>query len=220
MIYIANKRSKLENLKKKYPNAYIMDLTSKAREPYVQFSPFYPHGNIPIPFSNNRYAQSVEGIWQGLKVFSGEGIDTSKFDVINMKGLKRTVRTKGSVAGHQKGLDNKDLLSYLNARLEIYLPTYKYVLDNFLVETIRKLKTASQEKDLVFLDYETNFLVSSEKPLSHAFLVKCYLEDKYPSRENYLSVDIYYTELFRVKNKPKGEKKEKNTINEPQTKLF
>ena len=47
----------------------ILDLTSKAAEPWVRFSPFYPHGDIPVPFSAGRTAQSVEGIWQGLKVF-------------------------------------------------------------------------------------------------------------------------------------------------------
>lgn len=214
MIYIVNKRSKIENLKKKYPNAYIMDLTSKAREPYVYFSPFYPHGSIPIPFSLDNYAQTVEGIWQGLKVFKEEGIDQTKFSITNMQGLKRTVRTKGEVLGHQKGILNSELLGYLDARLDIYLPTYKYVLDNILSKTIEKFKSALLEKDLVFLDYETNTVIGSNKPISHAFLVKSYLENNYPDRANYKNVDEYYL------NEIKSQKKNKKSNNYTQSNLF
>ena len=38
---------------------------------YKTLSPFYPHGGIPIPFSGSVTSQSVEGIWQGLKVGLG-----------------------------------------------------------------------------------------------------------------------------------------------------
>lgn len=220
MIYLANKKSKVENLKKKFPNAYIMDLTSKARDPYLQFSPFFPHGEIPVPFSPYIVSQTVEGIWQGLKVFNEEGIDESKFEITNMQGLKRTVRTKGQVLGHQKGVNSKELLSYLDARLDIYLPTYKYVLENILQETLLKLRAAATEKDLVFLDYETNFLISSTKPLSHAFLVKSYLEDKYPERSNYKSIDEYYNSILEINKKTNRKKKENPDNNNPQKTLF
>ena len=47
-IFIANKKSKVESIKKKYPNASIFDITSKSEYPILQrLSPFYPHGNIP-----------------------------------------------------------------------------------------------------------------------------------------------------------------------------
>ncbi|MDR1809531.1 MAG: hypothetical protein LBR34_03890, partial [Prevotella sp.] len=75
MIYIANKKSKVENIQKKYPNALILDVSSKGEQPWVKLSPFYPHGNIPVPFSDGVTAQTVEGIWQGLKVFPNEDID-------------------------------------------------------------------------------------------------------------------------------------------------
>lgn len=216
MIYIANKKARIENIKKKYPNAYIMDLTSKAREPYLQFSPFYPHGRIPVPFSKNVFSESVEGIWQGLKVFESEGIDRSKFEITNMKGLKRTVRTKGPIVGHQKGLISKTILSYLDARLEIYTPAYKYVLEHYLVEYLSKLEAAHKERDLVFLDYNTNAIINSPQPLSHAFLVKSYLEGKYPDRDNYLELDKI--NIQTMSKKPKN-KKATNQINEQTTLL-
>ena len=63
MIVIANKKSKPETLLKKYgADAVIVDVTSKASDEMIRLSPFYPHGGIPVPFSPNFAAMSVEGI--------------------------------------------------------------------------------------------------------------------------------------------------------------
>ena len=78
MIKIVSKRSKQENILKKYPNAIIADVTSQAKDGLVKLSPFYPHGGIPVPFSNGMTATCVEAVWQGLKVF--EGADVELFD--------------------------------------------------------------------------------------------------------------------------------------------
>lgn len=61
--------------------------------PYIKFSPFYPHGNIPVPLSPGHTAASVEGIWQGLKVFQSAGIDLDTIEIATMKGSKSTVRS-------------------------------------------------------------------------------------------------------------------------------
>lgn len=206
MIYLVNKKSKIENVKRKYPNAYIMDLTSKARDPYVRFSPFYPHGNIPVPFSDGEFSYSVEGIWQGLKVFESEDIDLSKFQTTSMLGLKRTIRTKGKILGHRKGIVGKELLGYLEARMEIYLPTYKFILEHFMFEYIEKLREAHKVKDLVFLDYDTNNIIESSKPLSHAFLVKSYLEGNYPNWDNFKKLDLENHLKSEKSNKSKPNK--------------
>ena len=68
MIIIESKRKKIENIRKNYPYAVIADVTSQARDGLVGLSPFYPHGGIPVPFSEGYTAACVEGIWQGLKV--------------------------------------------------------------------------------------------------------------------------------------------------------
>ncbi len=73
-IVIESRRRKLESIGKRWPGAQIFDLTSKGPEPWVRFSPFYPHGGIPIPDTPGAFAQSVEGLWQGLKVFEHEDI--------------------------------------------------------------------------------------------------------------------------------------------------
>ncbi len=180
-IYIESRRKKSTTLENLYPQAEILDLTSKGPEPWVKFSPFYPHGDIPIPLSEGHSAQSIEGIWQGLKVFEQEDIDPAKFEIRTMKGIKRTVRSKGPVRGHRAGANGNELLNYIEARIRIYLPAYLWLLENKLVEELRMLRELGQERELVFLDYETNQdLQNLVKPLSHASLVKNYLEGNWP----------------------------------------
>ena len=47
------------SLKEKYPDAMIIDVTSKAQDEFVKFSPFYPNGGIPVPFTEGLVAVSV-----------------------------------------------------------------------------------------------------------------------------------------------------------------
>lgn len=180
MIFIENRKKSKKTLSELYPLAEIIDLTSKGEEPYMQFSPFYPHGNIPVPYSTSIYSYSVEGIWQGLKVFKEYDIDLSKLEVQNMKGLKRTVRKFGPPLGHRLGV-NGELIDYLTARKQIYLRAYAWVLDNKMQSLLEVIKTKALISDLVFLDYETNGDIDdTSTPLSHAALVKRYLEKKHP----------------------------------------
>lgn len=180
MILIQNKRRKIKNIKKDYPDSIIIDVTSKGEMPMLKFSPFYPIGKIPIPYSDNKFSESMEGIWQGLKVFENEDIDESKFAITTMKGLKRTIRKYGKPKGHRKGVKGKELLDYITARKLIYLPSYKWVLDNKLRTELKKLKNISEMKDLILLDYEVNGDVeNANKPLSHAQLIKMRLENKF-----------------------------------------
>ncbi|MBR8773820.1 hypothetical protein IX306_000934 [Porphyromonas levii] len=182
MIIIANKRRKRVNLLKAYPGAIIADVTSKAEDDSVRFSPFFPHRDIPIPFSSSSTAASVEGIWQGLKVFESSGIDRSVMLNETMRGIKRSVRRFGKPLGHQKGLDSDELLDYKRARNEIYLPTYRWMLEHKMMGAIERLRKASNEgKTIILLDYNTSEDVDDlRKPLSHAYLIKAYAEGLYP----------------------------------------
>lgn len=181
MITIASKRSKIENLLKKYSNAIIADVTSKATDGLVRLSPFYPHSDIPVPFSEEYTAACVEGVWQGLKVFEGEDIDISMFRNDTMKDIKRTVRKHGRVLGHRKGVHGKEILGYVEAKHQIYIPTYRWMLEHKAMDIIERLRKASETKTIVLLDYNTCCNVDDEtKPLSHAYLVKAYAEGIYP----------------------------------------
>lgn len=181
MIVIESKRKKLSTLERLYPGAAIVDVTSHAGDEMVKFSPFYPHGGIPIPFSEGAFSKSVEGIWQGLKVFNSVDVDSSCFRNDTMKNLKRTVRVNGPCKGHRKGIRGTELLGYLTARKLIYLPSYKWVLDHKVGHLIDRLRRLSESGTLVLLDYETNpNVLDSSSPLSHAALIKAYIEGTYP----------------------------------------
>lgn len=185
MIYLESHRKKEANRGKNHPNALVIDLTSKSDD-YVALSPFYPHDRIPVPFSPGVLATCVEGIWQGLKVFERQRcIDPGKFDIRDMKGIKRTQRRFGLCLGHLRGVggDYNALLRYLEARKEIYLPSYRWVLENNSEARalIDKLCELARRQDLVFLDYTINADITDvNKPLSHASLVKARIEELCP----------------------------------------
>lgn len=183
MLVIESKRKKLETIKQEYPDAMIIDVTSHAEDDFVQFSPLYSHGGIPVPFSEGKFAPCVEGIWQGLKVFEEADIDTRViFNKDNaIKNLKRTTRKYGACLGHRKGTKGKELLDIIEARKQIYLPSYKWVLENKLQELVKALRIISKNKMVVLLDYETNGDVNNpKKPLSHASLIKAFIEGNWP----------------------------------------
>lgn len=166
-IEVANKRRKVQR-----PGAVVLDVTSRGPEPWVRFSPFYPHGGIPVPMSPGVTSESVEGVWQALKVFESADVDPSKLSVTSMKGLKRTVRRFGQVRGHRAGLTGERLLDYRTARREIYLPTYRWVLENRLPDLVSELRELAVSSEVVLLDYTTNGDADDiGTPLSHAALV-------------------------------------------------
>ena len=132
-----------------------MDITSTSNKRYAQIlSPFYPHYNIPIPFSEGYFATCVEAIWQGLKVFQCADVDFDMFKNDTMKNR------------------------------QIYLPAYQWVLENLkeVNEVVMRIKERSYSHDIVLLDYNTNIdFRDISSPLAHAGLVKLYIEGKYPN---------------------------------------
>ena len=62
MIVVESKRKKPENILKQYPGAMLVDVTSKANDDLVKLSPFYPHGDIPVPFTEGMTASCVDAI--------------------------------------------------------------------------------------------------------------------------------------------------------------
>ena len=61
-LLISSIRRKPENILKQHPHAILADVTSHATDDLKKLSPFYPHGGIPVPFS-----EGGEAVWQGLK---------------------------------------------------------------------------------------------------------------------------------------------------------
>ena len=214
MIYVVNKKRGIERIKKDYPNADILDITSSSDKKYAQLlSPFYPHGNIPIPNTSSMSATCVEAVWQGLKVFEGVDIDISTFRNDTMRNLKRTVRKYGKPLGHRYGVGSNRILNYFEARMLIYLPTYKYVLDNIpeVRNIIDKIRERAKTNVIILLDYNTNSDYRDiTKPLSHAELVKLYIEGNYPVYNS----DVRPLSEVELKDKKKNDSKLKKEAKE------
>jgi hypothetical protein len=180
-IAVESRRRSAAARERDHPGALVIDVTSKGAPPWSQFSPFYPHGGIPVPFSPGVTSQSVEGIWQSLKVFASADVAPSKLTVSTMKGIKRTVRRNGPILGHRDGLTGDRLLSYVEARRRIYLPSYRFVLANKIPDLVTDLRRLAHEGEVVLLDYTTNGDVDDvSTPLSHAALIRHYLVGDWP----------------------------------------
>ena len=95
----------------------VYDVSSYADLPYCTLSPMWVHGGIPVPGMHGATSDSVEGIWQGLKVIRGK-IAPRYF---SGPGQKRG----GKPSGHQYGLK---LLNIVEARQKIYRVAYEWVL--------------------------------------------------------------------------------------------
>lgn len=176
-IQVASRRRARASVEAEWPGAVVLDVTSRGPEPWVRFSPFYPHGDIPVPFSDGT-AASVEGIWQALKVFEGADVDPSRLTVTSMRGIKRTVRRYGPVRGHRAGLEGADLLPYGRARREIYLPAYRWVLENKVADLVEEVRRLGE---VVLLDYTVNGDVDDlSRPLSHAALIGRFAAGRWP----------------------------------------
>ena len=218
MIIVKSKRCSLDKLKKEYPDAVICDVTSHATDDLVRLSPFYPHGGIPVPFSPGWTAMSVEGVWQGLKTFETADIDTAMFRNSTMKDIKRTVRKFGKPLGHRKGVGGQERLGYITARKLIYVPTYRWVLENKAILQVEKIRSLSRDKTVILLDYNTNPDVEDgSSPLSHACLIKAFIDGTYPvygddgikssvtSIEAKVSVEEEFTPGMKVRHPKFGE---------------
>lgn len=181
-VAVESRRKKLASLEKLWPGATFVDVTSRGVEPWVRFSPFYPHGGIPIPNTPSATARSVEGLWQGLKVFEREDIDPRKWAITDMAGIKRGGKARGAVLGHRFGVGSDTLLGYREARFRIYLPAYRWVLEHRLASEVEQLRRLAADGPLVLLDYETNADVNDvSSPLSHAALIMDHLQGSWPT---------------------------------------
>ena len=144
-------------------------------------SPRSPPTRLAEQFSPGQTGASVEGIWQALKVFAHADVDPTKLTNTTMRGLKRTARSLGPVLGHRAGLAGDRLLGYAEARRQISLPTYRWVLDHRLQNEIAQLRQLGAGQMVVLLDDETNGdLDNLTSTLSHAALIVRHIDEMWP----------------------------------------
>ncbi len=141
-----------------------IDVSSHGSGSYKRFSPFShsPTYKIPMPGNEEQRPDSVEGIWQGLKIINGR-TEPSLF-----KG--RPQKRDGKVEGHQFG---DRILGYIEARERIYRPAYVYHAVNNVLPFVKKdLEGRLQNGDVVLFDVDSNGDIKDPSaPYSHAALL-------------------------------------------------
>lgn len=171
--------------KKIFPdNHLVVDVTAKHEGEYVQLSPCYAFEDenhrpaFAVPGLDGRRSYTVEGMWQGLKMFESAGIDEKKFTIQNRKNFKRSGRLIGYFGG-----EGKPMLQEIEARKQIYLPAYEQMLDMYASEPLEQLFQEHVKRGLVLKDHFVNEDVENDKTqLSHASLIKKKLQSMFQDR--------------------------------------
>lgn len=173
-VIIVNKRNKKQIQKMENEGWLGLDVSTRSTHPVgKKFSPNYPHGNIPIPGRTDTSLQ-VSNVWEGLKTFKdGTGIDASAFR--SKCAVLRGKRKFGDVASFKMG--DSDIVDECQARLQIYVPTYEYTLENCLrAEMSMMLQQLIEGKKVMLIDTCVGEDVGSkEMRFSHAAIIKVWL---------------------------------------------
>lgn len=148
--------------------AVVHDVSSYAEMPYRTLSPFHVHGGIPVPGMPGTTSDTVEGIWQGLKVIRGETAPR----LFRGPGRKRGGRKP---SGHRYG---EKLLGLVEARYKIYRVAYEWVLVNRVDPALIRqfVDVARGGIPQYFHDVGDNGDINDpDAPLAHASLVAQYI---------------------------------------------
>ncbi|HIX56244.1 MAG TPA: hypothetical protein H9850_02075 [Candidatus Anaerobiospirillum pullistercoris] len=186
-IFIANRRRQPKSLQEEFGDIPVFDVTFAGGDPlFSTLSPMYPHGDLPVPYSGKTLtANSLEAIWQGLKVFEHEGarLDAASLGKSGDKNIKRPSTAKrGRVLGHQQGLyTDRPLLSLIDARSFIYAPLYRWQLQRHCQDALAQLNKALAQSDIVLLEAgnESN-ICDIFVPMVHSELLRLFLLGQYP----------------------------------------
>ena len=174
IVHVVHRQTSPATLAHRFPGVPVFDVTS--RGPHKTLSPFYFHGGFPVPGMPGTLAESVEGVWQGLKVFEREGADPTHFGKKAGARKRGPSKARGAVRGHRFG---DRTVGYVEARQKIYLPLFWRQLTECAREEVAALAALPE---LVLLDYGTNGdVLDVSKPLSHAALIGRFLNNDWPA---------------------------------------
>jgi hypothetical protein len=143
----------------------VFDVSSYADHPYCTLSPLWVHGGIPVPGMPGVTSDSVEGIWQGLKVIRGK----TALHLFEGPGRKRG---GGKPAGHLHG---DKLLDIVPARLRIYRVAYEWVLANRVDQALIEGFVARAFEGVPQFFHDTGDINNTNEPLAHASVLVGYL---------------------------------------------
>jgi hypothetical protein len=167
----------------------FVNVTMNAREskflggdresPYIKLSPSYPVSMVPVPFEMGgdelRHSETVEGMWQGLKLVNGE-TDLGKFEMTNAWNLKRKTPTGCRVDGYYFG-EGMPSLKYAAARRQIYVPAYLSVLENQAKDCVEQLRAEAGQHKIALVDQYKHDICKLDEATHGAFSHACVLRN-------------------------------------------
>ena len=152
-------------------NSRFIDISYHSKTGTSYLSPYFPFGNIPIPFSGNRVAQSVMSIWEGLKVFKSRDIDLNIFSIKDKERLRQSKLEFSDFIGYQRGLNYDYIYDEQEAYRQIFIPAYRWILEYNVPNIIHWLR-ANLYKKIVIIE-DSNEIIPNQ--LSPGALLRSYV---------------------------------------------
>ncbi|WP_099109180.1 MULTISPECIES: hypothetical protein [Xenorhabdus] len=144
---------------------------------FESFNPFHvwPSPSIPVPGQPKRLAQSVESVWQGVKLVDG----ITDFNQFLGQPTKRPEdherrQLKNYCYADSLFVYGDRLLDLLSARFLIYLPTYLFILEKLVPEALlRELNQhLTSVGPVLFYDWDANQnITDTSSSFSHSALL-------------------------------------------------
>lgn len=180
--------------KPKDPNAIVLNVTSSSKDPLTRsFSPFLMG---PVKLYGPYGAFNVENAWQYSKVYDEHhdsyGVFDSYWDwALQGWGNKRGVRyPMGKGRSPTYSLWDGEVLDYIEARKQIYIPLYKQAVnqDNLLLLKAIIKSHLNQNKEVYLFDFDgydhvklgmtmEDVINDPTRKMGHGFVLAQLLED-------------------------------------------
>ena len=188
IIFLPRSKAELMSLNHS-PDRAVFDVSSYAPSPFKRLSPLAHSRDyrIPVP-GTDAVSNSVEGIWQGLKVIDGV-TDENLF-------IGKPKKRRGKVSGHSY---DGSLLDVMQARVKIYYPAYKFYLENYAPEqALDEILKEQRSGKMVYLhDVEENGDLRDPRPMAHSAFLAFYLNARIasePKRDT--AADVTLSEII------------------------
>lgn len=154
---------------KEFTNTRTIDLTKiNSSGVFTKLSPYYPHGDIPVPNTPHIYFKSVYEVWQNLCIRQN-----CKNNQLNIEDRK-----------FRKGLFINEYWTLAEARRKILIPIYCWMLENKTFDIVKYLRRLCSKENITIIDNSINDDIDNiAEPLSCAFLLKAYIESSYPYQD-------------------------------------
>jgi hypothetical protein len=172
------------------PNSLCVDTYKDAIGPMVRYkhmNPFYysKENNIPVPGQLSMNASSVESIWQGLKIINGR----TDFEMFNREPYKRPLDSERGQPQFRYSETifcyGSNVLDIVTARWIIYLPSYLYILENIVPDSLLEYITdhINNGYKIYFYDWDSNMdITDASSSFSHSAILASYFQGQLKKR--------------------------------------